>query len=282
MNIIGRVIICTGLLTTCYSNVHAISTFGTQVRGNDLETGKSDEVGGVGDIFATVNNLPEYRAEAGLGGATFTPVLKAEAFNPNSLGPDDRTSSTAEAYQTFRNTSGSQLDVMLDITLDADFTSTGPDADSFVLADVWVYGGSAYEVTDSSICPGGGLGRAMMLGDAYLCGQRLERANMFAETDPLQATSSATLMDTLLFSVAPGEFFGVYGILRANAIDGSADAFNTLSMAFDDITAQNLEADGIPQPSAIPVPAAVWLFGTALLGMAGFSRKNIKNNILQS
>ena len=126
---IARILTFTGVLLFSITNAHAIPTFGAQVRGNDLETGKSDEVGGVGFTFADVDNLPEYRAEASLGGATFTPVLKAEASNPNSLGPDDRTSSTAEAYQRFRNTSGSQLDVGLNITLDASFTSTGPDAD---------------------------------------------------------------------------------------------------------------------------------------------------------
>lgn len=31
-----------------------------------------------------------------------------------------------------------------------------------------------------------------------------------------------------------------------------------------------------PNPNPIPVPAAVWLFGTALLGLAGFGRRNKK------
>lgn len=259
----------TWILFLCFTNANAaqIPVFGAQVRGNDLETGKSDEVGGVGFTFADVDNLPEYKAEAGLGGSSFTPLLKALASNPNSLGPDDRTSSTAEAYQRFRNTSGSQLDVTLTLTMDADFTSTGPDADSFALADVWVYGGSAFDIIDSSICTGGSLGRPMMLGDAYLCGQRLGRANMFLETDPGQPTSSGSLIQELLFSVAPGEFIGVYGILRANAIDGSSDAFNTLSMEFDDISKANLEA------SSVPVPAAVWLFGSGLIGLIGVARR---------
>jgi hypothetical protein len=32
----------------------------------------------------------------------------------------------------------------------------------------------------------------------------------------------------------------------------------------------------ITAPSAIPVPAAVWLFGTALIGMVGFSKRKSK------
>ncbi len=244
---------CTGILLVVFSGTQAAEPFGAQVRGNDLETGKSDEVGGVGLTSAEVDNLPEYRAEAGIGGATFTPLLKAEASNPNSMGADDRTSSIAEAYQRFRNTSGSQLDVVLSITLDADFTSTGPDADSYALADVWIYGGSTFEVFDSPICPGGNLGRSIMLGDVYFCGQRLDRANMFLETDPAQAASSGSLVETLMFSVAPGAYFGVYGILRANAIDGSSDAFNTLSMEFDPVSAASLEASGMPPVSSLLV-----------------------------
>ena len=54
-------------------------------------------------------------------------------------------------------------------------------------------------------------------------------------------------------SVAPGEYFGVYGILRANAVDGSSDAFNTLTMEFDPVSAASLEAAGIPPVTMITV-----------------------------
>ena len=224
---IARVLTVTGILLFSITNAHAVPTFGAQVQGDDLETGASDEAGGVGFALAGVDNLPEYRAEAGVGGAAYTPLLRAEASNPNSLGPDDRTSSSAEAYQRFRNTSGAQLDVELNISLDTSFTSTGPAADSFTLADVWVYGGSEFDVIESPICASGGLGHAMMLGDAYLCGKRFGRVNMFLETDPSLASSSDSIVKTLMFSVAPDEYFGIHGILRADAIDGSADRKST-------------------------------------------------------
>lgn len=35
----------------------------------------------------------------------------------------------------------------------------------------------------------------------------------------------------------------------------------------------SLVVDGTPGPAAVPVPAAVWLFGTALLGLFGFSNR---------
>ena len=36
---------------------------------------------------------------------------------------------------------------------------------------------------------------------------------------------------------------------------------------------QLVAEDGIGPPSAVPVPAAVWLFGTALFGLVGFSKR---------
>lgn len=45
----------------------------------------------------------------------------------------------------------------------------------------------------------------------------------------------------------------------------SATTFNQMPVTFNDITIQ--------ATSAVPVPGAVWLFGSALLGWAGFNRK---------
>lgn len=47
---------------------------------------------------------------------------------------------------------------------------------------------------------------------------------------------------------------------------------------FGDVTARVLgvwtpSSSTTPLPSAVPVPAAVWLFGTALVGLIGFSRR---------
>jgi hypothetical protein len=50
---------------------------------------------------------------------------------------------------------------------------------------------------------------------------------------------------------------------------GYADAFSTLGMTFDDIS--NLAALG--PMTAVPVPAAVWLFGSGLVGLIGVARK---------
>ena len=53
---------------------------------------------------------------------------------------------------------------------------------------------------------------------------------------------------------------GVWGVTLAKSV-----------LSLDDATLPN------PNPSAVPVPAAVWLFGSALLGLAGFGRRKNKS-----
>jgi len=43
--------------------------------------------------------------------------------------------------------------------------------------------------------------------------------------------------------------------------------------AFTSVTGNEIGSPGLITTSAVPVPAAVWLFGTGLLGLTGFARK---------
>jgi hypothetical protein len=52
---------------------------------------------------------------------------------------------------------------------------------------------------------------------------------------------------------------------------GIADAFNTFTMQFSDNS--GLTAVGIPDVSAIPLPAGAWLFLTGIGVVAGLSRR---------
>jgi hypothetical protein len=64
--------------------------------------------------------------------------------------------------------------------------------------------------------------------------------------------------------------------------DSSVDVFMTLDpansnavmLAYDDVTHDRDYDDLVIRVSAVPVPAAVWLFGTAMLGLFGLRRKD--------
>lgn len=74
---------------------------------------------------------------------------------------------------------------------------------------------------------------------------------------------------SITFDLTDGMDFYVAAFLGANASNGGfVDASNTFSMSFDNNT--GLTAVAI---SAIPVPAAVWLFGSGLLGLIGIARR---------
>lgn len=76
---------------------------------------------------------------------------------------------------------------------------------------------------------------------------------------------------SLSFGLNPGDIFYVIASIGAKSLDGYADSWNTFSMNFLDDT--NLVAATAPEVSAVPVPAAAWLFGSALLGFIGISRR---------
>ena len=47
-------------------------------------------------------------------------------------------------------------------------------------------------------------------------------------------------------------------------------------MGFEDD--EFISAVNVPPMSAVPLPAAFWLFGTALMGLLGFSKRKTLNN----
>ena len=70
-------------------------------------------------------------------------------------------------------------------------------------------------------------------------------------------------------NIAAGDTFTVYAELTALTYGGYADPFSTLGMTFDDTSA--LAALGPMQ--AVPLPAAVWLFGSGLAGLIGVAKR---------
>jgi hypothetical protein len=84
-----------------------------------------------------------------------------------------------------------------------------------------------------------------------------------------RSTTTSDLNDQLQITLNNGDEFYVLAALTA-AADGTgsiADAFSTFGMNFN--TTQLVPAAVVP----VPVPAAVWLFGSGLLGLIGISRR---------
>lgn len=83
---------------------------------------------------------------------------------------------------------------------------------------------------------------------------------------------------------ASGEFVSFFGLTRIapNSFDAVIAAINSRDFRIG-LSVQSIGGGGADRyelavggaPSEVPLPAAAWLFGSALLGFAGFKRKNI-------
>jgi hypothetical protein len=76
----------------------------------------------------------------------------------------------------------------------------------------------------------------------------------------------------ITFDVFDGMDFYVVASMNARAKNGFADAFNTFTMEFENDSGLTAAA----QVSAVPVPAAVWLFGSGLVGLVAAGRRSTK------
>lgn len=269
----GRSLVCSSILLISFTHVQAVSTFGTFTRGNDLEpVDSSQQDGGEGVVSASVS-FTTYSAEASFDPlSTYLPTLKAQSTGLDSLFADDRTNAKAMAYQAF--TSAIDQTISLNITLDSDVFNLPvefplPAGRSSALANVFVYGGPDFMVNDGYCSPG-----KFTFDGVYLCGQRkgqsthspgLNFSNLFNDgSNPVE-------IDLFTFSVVAGESFGIFAELSAGSFRGFADAFNTMTMSFEDD--EFISAVNIPSMSVVPLPAAAWLFFTALIGLVGFTRR---------
>ena len=235
------------------TNAYAVSTFGAYTYGSDLDPSIRAEDGGAGFSSAAVNELT-FGSSATIGGATYTPILKAWSESHNAPVDDDITQSKASAYQVY--TSSISQTITLDLSLHGIESLDGtPLSLSQIAANIEVRGGSFFYVSDSYCW-----NNTYAFG-SYLCGDKLGFKQLTI------SGGEETVLGSLSFDVTAGEQFSVFGHLYADSRDGSADAFHTFQTSFTDDTYIKAVV------SAVPVPAAAWLFGSGLIALVGFAKR---------
>jgi hypothetical protein len=116
--------------------------------------------------------------------------------------------------------------------------------------------------------------------DASLLGSIIAKlgSDVYELENPILGSAYSQLDETgeasesFTFTINPGDFFTVISTLTTSVGQMSeADAYNSLSMSFSDPT--GLIPQSTPSTTTVPLPAAVWLFGTGLLGLFSIRRK---------
>lgn len=117
-----------------------------------------------------------------------------------------------------------------------------------------------------------GDGSESLYANEYVSGT----GSSYAEADIESGDGEYNLSATASLNLVNGDEFYLYGSLTAFTIDGDIDALNTGTFAFDFAGAGIDSSDLITvgDVAAVPVPAAVWLMGSAMLGLFGFKRKS--------
>jgi hypothetical protein len=115
-------------------------------------------------------------------------------------------------------------------------------------------------------------------------GKEASDTNMFAfSSGPIESLNTGSnIGDNIVVAAEFASSWYFDGSNSSAAIDPSAHIFmavtgNSVWLGFDDRQGGHIDYDDmvvrVSAVSAVPVPAAIWLFGTALIGFVGMSRK---------
>lgn len=197
-------------------------------------------------------------ASASLNGSTLTPVLRAFAQDTGvctggACGPSTGTNMVnwagAFGVQGYTYT-GTQS---MTYTINANLSGSVTNNSSGIYAEIIAFQGPSFTFYPYSNILISELG-AVPLGQIELG----------------MGNIGGLLSDSFSINLNPGDTFYLWASLFAqSAAQGTADAANTLLMSFTD------SANLVPQSniSAVPLPSALWLFGSGLLGLIGLWRR---------
>ncbi len=210
--------------------------------------------GGQGSVLAhstITDDRGSAEAYATLG---LDPILKVKAEH---LGiPLKGAIATAWAIQGYTYTGSTTESFTLNPELTGSVNNPAESSGIGLFAEICIYGVDSFEhYTDR-----GSLGEI----GAELIHDTAETFLSITET-----TTDGSKSGSIVFDLDPGQSFYLWAELNAIAINSSssADAYNTLNLTFDDTT--NLELGA----TVVPIPGAIWLLGSGLVGLIGFARR---------
>lgn len=210
-----------------------------------------------GSASANVRLSDEFgsaQAYSALTGTGYTPILRATS----TAEPASGAFAIAYAVQGYTYTGAADTTLRLDISLHGINSSDAAD----IRGDVAILRGNSLQFYPHFATEVYEFGYDMI--DTFEGKDSIESIFM-------SSVGESTMNSFIDINLSNGDDFFVVSSLSARSFIGAtADASNTLTMQFSGAGAAGLRAASV---SAVPVPAAVWLFGSGLIGLMGFARR---------
>jgi hypothetical protein len=209
--------------------------------------------------YANPDGRGTVSAAVALQGGLSIPILKAKAASVDANG---WVSALALGIQGYQFTGTDNTTINLDAALTGSVTNTSGSDVTGLSVGVWL-------LKDN---PAFAFPAATTLSDLFSQLLFMPVVDSFSwedlNTGVVNRSTTTTDLDSRLeITLNNGDEFYLLAALTAGA-DGTgavADAFSTFEMGFS-------TTDLVPA-AVVPVPAAVWLFGSGLLGLAGMARR---------